>query len=119
LSGYRASTKSHQTAPHPPLQAALPPLYGSINFTHLKENFSMVELPYIRKKNKGKNLYGWGTIKLSLNHLCKIGFKEEKTAKKSTHLMPCFLIKDENHLTRFHETNANKCSLRFLICRDI
>jgi hypothetical protein len=26
LSGYRASTMSHQTAPHPPLQAALPPL---------------------------------------------------------------------------------------------
>jgi len=70
-------------------------------------------------KNQRQNLYGWGTIKLSLNHLCKIGFKEEKTAKKSTHLMPCFLIKDENHLTRFHETNANKCSLRFLICRDI
>ncbi len=25
LSGYRASTMSHQTAPHPPLQASLPP----------------------------------------------------------------------------------------------
>ncbi len=25
LTGYRASTMSHQTAPHPPLQAALPP----------------------------------------------------------------------------------------------
>jgi hypothetical protein len=25
VSGYRASTMSHQTSPHPPLQAALPP----------------------------------------------------------------------------------------------
>ncbi len=34
---------SHQTAPTPPLQAALPPLYGSITFTHLEENFNMVK----------------------------------------------------------------------------
>ncbi len=61
MSGYRASTMSHQTAPHPPLQAALPPVHGSITFTHLKENFSMVKLPYLGKKSKG-NPYGRGTI---------------------------------------------------------
>ncbi len=57
LSGYRASTMSHQTAPHPPLLAALPPVYGSITFTHLKENFSMVKLPYLCKKSKGKPVW--------------------------------------------------------------
>jgi hypothetical protein len=31
-----------------------PPLYGSITFSHLKENFSMVKLPYLCKKSKGK-----------------------------------------------------------------
>jgi hypothetical protein len=41
--------------PHPPLQAALPPpVYGSITFTHLEENFSMVKLPNLCKKSKGK-----------------------------------------------------------------
>jgi hypothetical protein len=43
--------------PHPPLQAALPPVYGSITFTHLKENFSMVKLPYLCKKSKGKPVW--------------------------------------------------------------
>jgi hypothetical protein len=38
-----------------------PPVYGSIAFTHFKENFSMVKLPYLCEKSKG-NLYGWGTI---------------------------------------------------------
>ncbi len=42
LSGYRASTISHQTAPIPP-----PSLFGSITFTHLEENSSMVKLPYL------------------------------------------------------------------------
>jgi hypothetical protein len=48
---------SHQTSPHPPLQAALPPVYGSITCTHLKENFSMVKLPYLCKKSKGKPVW--------------------------------------------------------------
>jgi hypothetical protein len=44
--------------PHPPLQAALPlPVYGSIAFTHLEENSSMVKLPYLFKK-KRENLPG-------------------------------------------------------------
>jgi hypothetical protein len=30
------------------------PVYGSITFTHFKENFSMVKLPYLCKKSKGK-----------------------------------------------------------------
>jgi hypothetical protein len=33
--------------PSPPLQAALTPLYGSITFTQLEENFSMVKLAYL------------------------------------------------------------------------
>ncbi len=41
----------------PPLQAALPLVYGSITFTHLKENFSMVKLPYLCKKSKGKPVW--------------------------------------------------------------
>jgi hypothetical protein len=47
LSGYRASTMSHQTTPHPTLQAALPSLYGSRAFTYLEENSGMVKLPYM------------------------------------------------------------------------
>ena len=34
-----------------------PPVYGSIAFTHLKENFSMVKLPYLCKKSKGKPVW--------------------------------------------------------------
>ncbi len=48
-----------------PLQAALlPTLYGSMTFTRLEENSSMVKLLYHTsfKKQKG-NLYGWVTIK--------------------------------------------------------
>ncbi len=43
--------------PTPPLQAALPPVYGSITFTHSKENFSMDKLPYLCKKSKGKPVW--------------------------------------------------------------
>jgi hypothetical protein len=32
-------------------------VYGSITFTHLKENFSMVKLPYLCKKSKGKHVW--------------------------------------------------------------
>jgi hypothetical protein len=32
-------------------------VYGSITFTHLKENFSMVKLPYLCKKSKGKPVW--------------------------------------------------------------
>ncbi len=40
-----------QPAPPPP------PVYGSITFTHLKENFSMVKLPYLCQKSKGKPVW--------------------------------------------------------------
>ncbi len=71
---------NHQTAPHPPLQAAhpLPPVYGSITFTHLKENFCMVKLPYLCKKSKGKTcMVGEPSHvkQLSLNNVCEIGLK--------------------------------------------
>ncbi len=54
LSGYRASTMSHQTSPslyrHPSL-----PLYGSITIIHLEENFGIVKLYTIRMlKSKEK-----------------------------------------------------------------
>jgi hypothetical protein len=62
--------------PPPPTTASPPPsLYGSIPFTHLEENFSMVKLPFLCK-NKGKTR----TVEepshekeLSLTHMCKIG----------------------------------------------
>ncbi len=48
LSGYRASCMSHHTAPTPPTTGSPPPtLYGSITFTHLKDNSCMVKLPYL------------------------------------------------------------------------
>ena len=34
-----------------------PALYGIITFTHLKENFIMVKLPYLCKKSKGKPVW--------------------------------------------------------------
>ncbi len=34
-----------------------PPGYGSITLTHLKENFSMIKLPYLCKKSKGKPVW--------------------------------------------------------------
>ncbi len=34
-----------------------PPVYGSITFTDLKENFSMVKLAYLCKKSKGKPVW--------------------------------------------------------------
>jgi hypothetical protein len=43
--------------PHPPLQAALPPLYGSRTITHLEENSGMVKIPYLCKKAKGKPVW--------------------------------------------------------------
>ncbi len=36
----------------PPPTGSPPPVYGSITFTYLKENFSMVKLPYLCKKSK-------------------------------------------------------------------
>jgi hypothetical protein len=75
LGGNRASTMSHQTAPPPTTGSPPPSLYGSITFTHLKENSSMVKLPYLCKK-KGKTCMveePSHVKQLSLNHVCKIG----------------------------------------------
>ncbi len=57
LSGY--STMSHQTAPLPHYRQPSLTLHCSITFTHLKDNYSIVKLPYLFKKQRG-NLYGWG-----------------------------------------------------------
>ncbi len=43
--------------PTPQYRQPSPPVYGSITFTHLKENFSMVKLPYLCKKSKGKPVW--------------------------------------------------------------
>ncbi len=40
--------------PTPHYRQPSPLVYGSITFIHLKENFSMVKLPYLCKKSKGK-----------------------------------------------------------------
>jgi hypothetical protein len=55
LSGY--STMSHQTAPLPHYRQPSLTLHCSITFTHLKDNYSIVKLPYLFKKQRG-NLYG-------------------------------------------------------------
>ncbi len=47
LSPYIASTMSPQTVPTPPYSSPTPHLYGSITFTDLEENSSMVKLPYL------------------------------------------------------------------------
>jgi hypothetical protein len=59
LSGYKASTMSHLTDPTPHYRHPSPPVYGSIAFTHLKEKFGMVKLPYLCKKSKGKPVWLW------------------------------------------------------------
>ncbi len=44
--------ESSDCPPPPPTTGSPPPpVYGSIIFTHLKENFSMVKLPYLCKKS--------------------------------------------------------------------
>ena len=43
--------------PPPHYRQSSPPVYDSITFTHLKENFSMVKLPYLCKKSKGKPVW--------------------------------------------------------------
>ncbi len=44
--------------PPPPTTGSPPPtLYGSITFTHLEENSSMVKLPYLCEKVKGKPVW--------------------------------------------------------------
>ncbi len=40
--------------PIPHYRQPSPPVNGIITFTHLKENFSMVRLPYLCKKSKVK-----------------------------------------------------------------
>ena len=67
--------------PPPPTTGSPPPLcMGSITFTHLKENFSMVKLPYLCKKIQGKTcMVGEPSHvkQLSLIHVCKIGLKKK------------------------------------------
>jgi hypothetical protein len=57
LGGNRASTMSHQTAPTPHYRQDSPSLYGSITFTQLEENSSMVKLPYLCEKARGKPVW--------------------------------------------------------------
>jgi hypothetical protein len=68
---------SHQAAPTPQYRQPSPHVYGSITFTHLKENFSMVKLPYLCKKSKGPCMVGEPSHvkQLSLNHVCEIGLR--------------------------------------------
>jgi hypothetical protein len=62
------------------LQAAPPILKGSITSTHLERDSSMVKLPYIKKnKEKIPMVEKPSHVKqLSLNHICKLCFKEAK-----------------------------------------
>jgi hypothetical protein len=46
---------SHQTVSTLLFRQPSPPVYGT--FTHLKENFSMVKLPYLCKWSKGKHVW--------------------------------------------------------------
>jgi hypothetical protein len=65
--------------PHPPYRQPSSFLYGSITFTHLEENSSMVKLPYFMLKSKGKPCMVKAPLhvkKISLNHVCKIGLKK-------------------------------------------
>ncbi len=81
LSGYRASTMSHQMIRLPPTllqeyRQPSPPLYGSITFTHLEENSGMVNFHTYVKKLKGKPVWPRNhhmQNKLFLNQMCKIG----------------------------------------------
>ncbi len=57
LGGNRASTMSHLTAPPPTTGSPPPSLYGSITFTHLKKNSSMVKLPYLCEKAREKPVW--------------------------------------------------------------
>ncbi len=63
--------------PPPPTTGSPPPsLYGSITFTHLEDNSSMVKLPYLCEKSKGKTCMveePSHVKQLYLNHVCKIG----------------------------------------------
>ncbi len=69
------------TLPPPPTTGSPPPtLYGSITFTHLKENSCMVKLPYLFKKTKGKPcmVQEPSHVKqLSPIHVCKIGLTSD------------------------------------------
>ncbi len=47
--------------PTPHYRQPSPPVYGSITFTHLKENFSMLN-NHTYVKNQRENLYGRATI---------------------------------------------------------
>jgi hypothetical protein len=49
--------ESSDCPPTPHYRQPSPPVYGSITFTHLKDNFSMVNLPYLCKKSKGKPVW--------------------------------------------------------------
>ncbi len=72
LSGYRASTMSHQIPPPPHYRQPFPPSVWQYNRTLVWLNCHT----YV--KNQRENLYGWGTItykKLSLIHVCKIGLR--------------------------------------------
>jgi hypothetical protein len=64
--------------PHPLLQPALPPLYGSITCTHFGEKCRIVKLklPYLCKKEKEKMCMveePSHVKQLSLSHVGKIG----------------------------------------------
>jgi hypothetical protein len=81
--GLQSRHSESSDSPHPSLLAAIPLLYGSITFIHLKEN-SSIWLNYqtfVKKQNR-ENLYGWGPSRvklkqLTLNHMCKIGLSKE------------------------------------------
>ncbi len=64
--------------PTPHYRQPSPHLYGSMTITHLEENFSMVNLPYLCKKIQGKTRMAEEPShvkQLSLIHVCKIGLK--------------------------------------------
>jgi hypothetical protein len=72
---YGSSDWTH--LPPPPHYRQTSPPHGSITFTHLEENFSMANSPYLREsKVKTCMVKEPSQVKqLSLIHVCKIGLR--------------------------------------------
>jgi hypothetical protein len=88
---------SHQTSPTPHHRQHSPVLYGSITFTHLEENSSMVKIPHKAIGNSCVVEELSHLKQLPLSHVCKLGLintvhnTSEATRKKSQRRLRFFL----------------------------